>query len=170
MTMRKIVVGVVANIRKIKRLDDAIRAFAMVSHEIPNAVLRIVGGGDSTELGNLARSLLIGDKVEFCWKKQRDPNSEIQKFSVGLLTSESEGLSNAVIEYMTCAKPVVCTNTGGNPELVKHDETGFLAPVGDVEVIAGYLHKLLIDKDTRQRFGSAARVRMQQMCTVRHHD
>lgn len=48
----------------------------------------------------------------------------------GLLCSESEGYSNAIVEYMQARLPVVASDVGGNAEAIEHGVTGYLFPVG----------------------------------------
>jgi CelD/BcsL family acetyltransferase involved in cellulose biosynthesis len=76
-----------------------------------------------------------------------------------VLCSETEGLSNAVLEYMACGLPVVATDVGGNPDLVVPGETGFLYPPGDVAALAAHLDALLGDDALRARMGAAATAR-----------
>jgi glycosyltransferase involved in cell wall biosynthesis len=63
---------------------------------------------------------------------------------------------------MASEKPVVATRVGGNPELVDHGRTGFLAQPGDAKDLATNLLKLLSDSGTMQQFGRQAAERVQQ--------
>jgi glycosyltransferase involved in cell wall biosynthesis len=157
------VVGLVANIRPVKRIDDAVRAFAKIAGRHPSATLRIVGGGDASGVQALAGELGVADRV-VCTGRVSDPGAEIARFSIGLLTSDSEGFSNAVMEYMQAGKPVVCTDTGGNPELVEEGECGYLCAVGDSDAMAARLDALLADAGLRERMGAAARRRVRTLC------
>ena len=85
----------------------------------------------------------------------------MRECAVGVLCSETEGLSNAILEYMACGLPVVATNVGGNPELVVEGETGFLYAPGDVEGLAKALGRLLADPALAARLGAAARARFE---------
>jgi len=76
---------------------------------------------------------------------------------VAVLCSESEGFSNALIEYMQAGRPIICTDTGGNPELVQNGTNGFLVPVGDANALADCLVKLLSDGVLARKLGDAAR-------------
>jgi glycosyltransferase involved in cell wall biosynthesis len=86
-----------------------------------------------------------------------NPAPYINRFTVAVLCSESEGFSNALIEYMQAGRPIICTDTGGNPELVQDATNGFVVPVGDVDMLADRLIKLLSDSALAQRLGEAAR-------------
>jgi len=143
------IVGIVANIRPIKRIDSLIRAFHKVIKKFPDTILVIVGDGDPADLMQLAKDLGIEQSVYFLGK-QKNVTAIIRDFDVGVLCSESEGLSNVIIEYMQSGIPVITTDIGGNPELIRDGITGCLVPVNDTEALAGKLCDLLggnIDKE-----------------------
>jgi glycosyltransferase involved in cell wall biosynthesis len=151
-----IIVGIVANLRPIKRIQDVIKAFAQVVTTEPNACLVIVGDGDLyRDLEELATSLRMRDRVVFAGRLP-DPIPVINEFAVAVLCSESEGFSNSIIEYMNCAKPTVCTNVGGNPEMIRDGENGFLVPVGDVGGLAERIGRLVRDPPLAERLGRNA--------------
>ena len=158
------VVGIVANLKPIKRIDVLIRAFAIAHKHCPAARLIVVGmDGPSQrgrsmreELESLAGSLGIRKQVIFPGGVD-DPTPYVNRFTVAVLCSESEGFSNAIIEYMQAGCPSICTDTGGNPELIQDGMNGFLVPVGDVDALADRLAKLLSDGTLARRLGEAAR-------------
>jgi glycosyltransferase involved in cell wall biosynthesis len=156
------IIGIVANLRKIKRIDTLVEAFGAIHTRFPNVCLVIVGDCQSKqaktvfeELERLANHLGVRNKVVFIGSVS-DPMSYVNRFTVAVLCSESEGFSNALIEYMQAGRPIICTDTGGNPELIQDGTNGFLVPVGDVHMLADCLVKLLSDKELAQRFGEAA--------------
>jgi L-malate glycosyltransferase len=154
----KPVIGLVANIRPVKRIEDAVAAFARVATNHPAAVLEIVGGGDATALIAQADMLGVGDRVHFAGRVT-DVQSRLRQYAFCVLTSESEGLSNAIIEYSLAGRAVICSDTGGNPELVVHGETGLLYPMGDVEALATDMDRLLSDPGLCEQMGRAGRRR-----------
>ncbi len=161
------VIGIVANLRPIKRIGDAIRAFAKIAEKHPEAILRIVGGGDEAGLVQVASRMNVAGRVQFTGRIE-SPGDELTNFSVGMLTSESEGLSNSIIEYMLAGLPVVCTSAGGNPELVEEGVNGFLVEVGDVSAMADRLDQLLRSGELRRSLGQAGRAKAQRkFSTVR---
>lgn len=137
------VIGIVATLREVKRHADLIAAMPLVLEEVPEARLRIVGDGPlrSDLAADVARRGLT-DRVEFAGEVQ-DPAAEIRTFAVGVLCSESEGFSNAIIEYLACGVPVVCTNVGGNAEIVRDGYNGYLVPVGDSSRLAAAIVTVL---------------------------
>jgi len=160
------VLAVVANLRPLKRIDDAIRALSLVRQRHPATMLVIVGedrpygGGPSLRAGleSLADSLAVRDAVRFVGPLA-DPMPAIVSADVCLLVSETEGLSNSIIEYMVAARPVVCTKVGGNAELVTDGQTGYLVAVGDVNQLAASIIGLLQNADRAHAFGAEGRRR-----------
>ena len=85
---------------------------------------------------------------------------------VFILTSFSEGLSNSIMEAMAAGLPVVATNVGGNPELVIHNETGFLFPSQDASILAQQIIELANNPEKRHKMGLAGRKRMEDFFTL----
>lgn len=135
-------VGIVANIRPVKRIDDLIKAFHLVKNRNSDVDLIIVGAGDNKHLIKLADELALNNSVHFLGG-QSNTIPIIKHFDVAVLCSETEGFSNSIIEYMSCQVPVVCTDTGGNRELIIDGVTGFLVPVGDIRTLADKIYRTL---------------------------
>lgn len=150
-----LIAGLVANIRPIKRMQDAIIAVALLRDRGVAMQLVIIGAGDSAELVALAKQRGVEDCVHFLGARE-DVQQCLQYFDVALLCSESEGFSNAIVEYQFAGLPVICTNTGGNPEAIINGRTGFLFEVGDVPALADLLHRLISDKGLRRTMGREA--------------
>lgn len=152
---QQLVAGLVANIRPIKRMQDAIAAVAELAARGLSMQLVIIGAGDSAGLAAQAARLQVADSVHFLGGRS-DVQRCLEYFDVALLCSESEGFSNAIVEYQFAGLPVICTDTGGNPEAIIENETGFLYPVGDVRALAGHLQSLIEDSGRRSGMGQAA--------------
>lgn len=97
-----------------------------------------------------------------------DPGLEVlprvREADIGVLMSNEvqhrEGCSNAIMEYMSCGLPVVCSAGGGNPELVLERETGYLVPSGDSRVLSDALVFLADHPEIARRLGDAGRRRI----------
>jgi glycosyltransferase involved in cell wall biosynthesis len=93
----------------------------------------------------------------------------LRETNVGVLLSAScfkEGISNSIIEYMACELPVVCSDSGGNRELVVDGETGFVIPPEDVD---SFIEKLLFLRnhlDISCRMGKAGYKRVISLCSI----
>lgn len=144
----------VANLREIKRIGDAIKAIATVSGAQPAIHLVLIGGGDQGPYRGLAESLGVADRVHFLGVRS-DVRRVLTVMDVGLLCSESEGYSNAVVEYMQARLPVVASDVGGNSEAVEHAVTGFLYPKGDTGALSAHLTGLIEDSKAAQAMGEA---------------
>ncbi|KZX86057.1 hypothetical protein A3715_16735 [Oleiphilus sp. HI0009] len=158
----ELVLGIVANIRPIKRMQDAVAAISQLNKSGFNVRLVIVGGGDSSELINFSHKLGVEDKLD-CVGSQSSASDYIQGFDICLLCSKSEGFSNAIVEYMRHGKPVVCSAVGGNPECVDDGKTGLLYPTGDVPSLVASLELLCNDELLRKKFGAAGEAKVKKM-------
>jgi len=154
------IVGMIANLRPWKNHAHLLEAFARVLEEQPSAHLVLAGEGDQEEpLRKMARMLEIAGRTHFLGFVP-DPIPVIQECAMCVLCSESEGLSNAVIEYMGCGRPTVCTNVGGNRELISDGVNGYLVDVGDVASLADRIIRVLSDPALAGRLGHNARGRV----------
>lgn len=148
----------ISNFRPIKRLGDVVRIFARVKEKI-NARLVLVG--DGPEYGRtreLVESLGLESAVRYVGVVD-EVAPLLKTADVLLLPSETESFGLVALEAMASGVPVVATDVGGLPEVVEHGSTGFLAPVGDIDAMAGYCLQLLEDCSTLKRFARAARKR-----------
>lgn len=147
-----------SNFRPIKRVTDAIRIFNIVQKEVPSKLLLVGDGPDRSECERLSRELNLTDSVKFLGKQ--DGLVEILSSSdVFLIPSQSESFGLAALEAMSCGVPVVSSSVGGLPELVKHNESGFIAEIGDVERMAKYTLDLLTNDKKYEIFSQNARNR-----------
>ena len=149
-------VGIVANLnRPVKRVEDFIRAASLVSREIPQATFVVVGDGHlRTKLESLANSVGLCDKIRFTGRVD-NPLEIISTFQIGVITSETEGFCNAIMEYMACSIPVVATDVGGNPELIEDGVNGVLIPVGDYQELAKRLIEMISNRSLATSLGTS---------------
>ncbi|MBI5869095.1 MAG: glycosyltransferase family 4 protein [candidate division Zixibacteria bacterium] len=83
----------------------------------------------------------------------------MQAADVAVLTSMSESCSDTLLSYMAAGLPIVATSVGGNPELIRHGESGYLFDPGEADALAMRVNILLLAEDLASRFGAAARER-----------
>jgi glycosyltransferase involved in cell wall biosynthesis len=76
------------------------------------------------------------------------------------LSSKTEGLGTSVLDAMAAGVPIAATAGGGIPEMVEHEGTGLLAPVGDAAALAAAVDRLLDDPALARRLVAAARERV----------
>jgi N-acetyl-alpha-D-glucosaminyl L-malate synthase BshA len=147
-----------SNFRPVKRVPDTIKIFEKVQKEIPSKLILIGDGPDRSECEKLSRQLDLYDKVKFLGKQ--DGLVEILSSSdIFLIPSQSESFGLAALEAMACGLPVISSSVGGLPELVRHNETGFIAEIGDVDRMAKYTLELLSNEKKYNLFSDNSRQR-----------
>ena len=153
-----LIVGSVSNLYSIKRPRDIINVFKILYERMKNVHLVLVGGGhlEIEPLKQYARELSLNRNIHFIGRVW-EPIPIIKYFDVCISCSESEGLSNAILEYMGCGKPVVCTDVGGNPELVIPGYNGFIVKLGEVNLFAKHIIEILSNKSLRIAYGENSR-------------
>lgn len=154
------VVGTVARLDPVKRLDVLIEACALVRRIAPGTVLVVVGDGPTrASLERLAVERGLGDSVRFLGARD-DARALVPAFDVYVNSSASEGVSLTVLEAMAAGLPVVATHVGGTPEVLTSGVTGLLVPPDSAGAIAEAVLGLLDRPDDRARLGAAARARV----------
>ncbi len=83
-----------------------------------------------------------------------------------VLSTFTEGISNAILEYMALEKPVIATDGGGTNEIVENEKTGFLIPQKNPSALAEKLDVLLNDKDLRIKMGKAGREQIERQFSI----
>ncbi len=152
-------VGIVATLTPVKRHDLLLRAWGLLGAVGASATLHLLGDGpERSRLERMALELGIAERVHF-HGAVHDVSSRLRALDIGVLCSDREGLSNAILEYMASGLPVVATAVGGNPELVDA-ENGLLVPPGDEKALAGAIGALIADAGARRRMGEASRRRI----------
>lgn len=130
-----------------------LRIAAQIGKDMPNVHFVLVGDGPRRpELEHYAVNLGIADSVTFLGER-RDIPAVLASMDVAVLTSDSESLSNAILEAMAARLPVVAYNVGGNPELVD-EHRGVLVGARDENEFANSVRRLLSDASLRQRLGA----------------
>lgn len=158
----------VANMNHVvKRQEDLLDAVAQVSKTRP-LQLFLVGDGPRREwLEAKARELGLTGAAHFL-RHRKDIPAVYSQATVGVLCSDAEGLSNAVMEGMAAGLPMVVTDAGGNPELVKHGERGLVIPKRDPQAMAAALLRILNEPAQAKRWGAAGRAFVERELTLQH--
>jgi N-acetyl-alpha-D-glucosaminyl L-malate synthase BshA len=136
----------ISNFRAVKRVEDVVHVFKLVSDKLPVKLLLAGDGPERQGLERLVREYQLQQKVIFLGKV-RDTTHVLQLADLFLLPSETESFGLAALEAMAVGVPVISSNTGGIPEVNEHGVTGFLSNVGDVEEMAQNA-VLLLENDT----------------------
>jgi glycosyltransferase involved in cell wall biosynthesis len=155
---------IVSNLRPLKRAEDVVAALPAIRARFPTAELVLVGSdyeghsGPShvMELRHLAARLGVESALRIVGEVA-DPHPYIAAADVCLLCSETEGLSNSILEYMLAGRPTVATRVGGNPEVISDGITGTLIEVGRPAEIAAAAIAYLENPARAREVGAAAR-------------
>jgi len=154
----EMLVGHLSNFRPVKRISDVICAFHLLQREVPARLLMIGEGVKLESARDLAAELGISKRVNFLGPMTR-VGEVLAQLDLFLLPSEYESFGLAALEAMACGVPVICTKTGGIPEVVENDVSGILCDVGDYACMARSAVALLKDDARRNAMGVAARKR-----------
>jgi len=147
-----------SNFRPVKRVPDTIKILTEVKKEIPAKLVLIGDGPERSECERLVREMNLAKDVFFLGKQ--DVLQEILNIAdIFLLPSQSESFGLSALEAMSCGVPVVCSSVGGLPELVRHNETGYIAEFGDTSRMAKYVIDLLTNDKKFNAFSKNARLR-----------
>ncbi len=150
----------IGNIRRVKGHDVLIRAAALVIREHPEIVFSIAGeileADYFAELTILVRDLGLSRNFQFAGGI-RDPRLYLEEADIFVLPSRSEGFSNALLEAMAAALPIIATEVGGNAEAVRQGLNGWLIPPDDPTALARCIAQLADDRAAARQMGVAGR-------------
>jgi glycosyltransferase involved in cell wall biosynthesis len=169
-------IGIVGNMtRHVKRTDLFIKAAGIVAQQYPNISWHIIGEGHlRAELETLAKERKVFDKIIFAGRIT-DVAAYLEKLDIAVICSDSEGLSNALIEYMFKGSAAVATRVGGNPELINDGVSGLLVPPDNEQALAAALIRLIADNALRESIAQQARTQVEReyswtLCLKAHDD
>ena len=160
-------IGIVKSLAPKYGVDLLLRAFAgllgdaeVIAQGPPCRLLVVGDGPQRTALEALAQTLGIAHCTEFAGAvAHAEVPAWLQRFDVYAAPSrlDSESFGVAVIEASACALPVVVSDVGGLPEVVRDGETGLVVPRENVAALQAALKRLVLDAGLRDRLGSAGR-------------
>jgi glycosyltransferase involved in cell wall biosynthesis len=155
-------VGMVANLRPVKNPQAFVRAAAMLGRRYPELEFYVAGDGElRPRLEILAAELGVGNRCRFLGSVS-DVADFLARLDVAVLCSDSEGMSNSLLEYMAAGLPIVATAVGGNRELIRDGREGLLVPPRDEARLAESVGRLLDDWELARRLGDNARQRVER--------
>lgn len=155
---RKVIAGA-GRLTEQKNFSLLIKAFAKVSGDYPEYILEIYGDGPlKDQLKNEAKELGVADKVKFLGYVD-NLGDGIQDVSLFVLSSNFEGMPNALMEAMALGVPVISTDcpAGGSAYLIESEKNGILVPVGDLNKMTDALRYMLENSEMRNEMGKTAR-------------
>lgn len=157
-----ITIGTVKTLKHVYGIDILIKAFSIIYKklQVENSPLfekirfRVVGGGpDLDMLRKLATELEIIHITTFVGPvSHENVPEELSKLDIYVALSRQESFGVAVLEAQAMRLPVVVSNVGGLPEVVKHGETGYLVETENPDQAAEMIIKLIVDQELRDEF------------------
>jgi glycosyltransferase involved in cell wall biosynthesis len=162
-TTKKLVrVGCVANLRPVKNIDGLMRAAKLALDQFPQLVFEVAGDGEErNELGRLHTALGLGERFVLRGSVSDVPGF-LRSVDVAVLPSHSEGMSNALLEYMAAGRAVIATDVGANAKLLDGGRCGVLVPPNDEAALVAALGALLANPLRAAGYGAAARRRVDE--------
>lgn len=155
-------IGWVGRLDRKKRVEDFIRAAALVRRDRPDARFVAIGGPDAfmpeyeTELRSLARELGLGEALRFTGDR-----ADVPRLLAGLdalvWLARGEGMPHVIAEAGAARLPVVATRDNGTEEQIVEGESGLFVPHESPPDVAAALVRLIDEPDYRRRLGEALR-------------
>ena len=153
----------ISNFRPVKRVRDVVRIFARVREEVPSVLVMVGDGPDRVHAEAEARELGVDEHVRFLGKIDAVAPL-LAAADLFLLPTQSESFGLSALEALASGVPVIGTDAGGLPEVVRNGETGILCAVGDTDGMSAAATTILREdgrwqamsrlaaQDARQRF------------------
>jgi glycosyltransferase involved in cell wall biosynthesis len=161
-------VTIVANLRHpVKDHPTFLRAAAHAWRACPQARFILAGEGELMDaMRQLAAQLGISEQTFFIGRSERIADL-LAVSDVCVLSSQAEGFSNSILEYMAAARPAVVTDVGGAREAITDGITGFIVPAGDDAAMAERITRLLNQPETAREMGRRARLVVEERFSCR---
>ena len=160
------VVGTVARMTPQKDPETWLAVASRLAATRPDVRFVWVWGGEQEQhVRQRARELGLEGRLDFAGYRE-DARQLLGAFDVFLLTSRFEGLPYTPIEALASGTPVVATDVVGTRDVVRHGETGLLAPPGDVDALAGRVARLLDDGRLAGRLAGAGQADVRKRFSV----
>ncbi len=138
-----IIIGTIANFYKTKGLEYLIQAGQLLQTSQPDVKIIIIGDGDERKnLEKLIKQLKLQDKI-FLTGAIENAAQLLPAFNIYVSSSVKEGFPFSILEAMSTNLPIIATNVGGIPEMIKHEQNGLLIPASDSQALASAIIRLL---------------------------
>ena len=145
----------ISNFRKVKRIEDVLKAFEIISNDIKVKLLLVGDGPERSCLEKISRESNFKNNIHFLGSLKS--TKEVLNISdLFFLPSSTESFGLSALEAMACNVPVIATNTGGIPEVVIHGKSGMLSNVGDFKNMAENAIEILSDEKKLIKFKKGA--------------
>ena len=145
----------------------------IVKQQVGNVRFVLAGSGSETDLQEIrkrAQQWDVEDNLIFPgWVRRDEKDQLLREASIYFLPSYTEGMPMSVLEAMGYHLPIVSTNVGGIPTLVKNGQNGYLYEPGDVQGMAGAITAILLDADKQMHMGEASAAVVREGYSLEQH-
>jgi glycosyltransferase involved in cell wall biosynthesis len=150
-------IGFVGQMISRKNIYDLLDVFDSVHKKHPNTRLILLGDGDARQgLEEYAQSLVSKDFIEFLGFRD-DRLSLLKSFDLFAMTSTLEGIPRCLMEAAAANIPVAAYDIPGIDQIIKHQETGLLAPLGEKQTLQAHWETLLFDSQHASTLANQAK-------------
>lgn len=160
----KLIVGMVASFSDMKDYESYIKAANIILSNNKDVTFLCIGAGDDSHYKQMVKS--ENKNKVFFLGRQNNVENIMNICDIGVLSTYTEGISNALLEFAALGRPVVTTFGGGNVELVKQGETGYLVNQKSPNDLAEKIEILLNDEKKRMEFGIKGKERVTQQFSI----
>jgi glycosyltransferase involved in cell wall biosynthesis len=143
-------------LERYKNVDGLAEAWRRAAARVPGARLHIVGSG---MLQPLVERLVRDLPAQTSWTERLTPSdvsSALDKSTLLVLPSRSEGMGRVIVEAFCRGRPVVASRVGGIPDLVQDGSNGLLVEPDDTDGLADALARVLNERELAERLGRGA--------------
>lgn len=159
-------IGFAGRLANQKCLPDLLWGFHLIHQVVDNSYLVLIGDGPERDaLAELSRSFDSRERVFFTGHRS-DAANLVSQLDAFCLPSSFEGMSNSLMEAMSCGVPVVVSDIAANRELVTDGETGLMFPVGSGADICRALRRIFLETGLAETLGSAGQRLLRQRHSV----
>ena len=160
-----IIVGCVANVRKVKGVPNLLKATYQMDPKLPLHIVLIGQGMESDGIRRLIDASMFKDRIHNLGYR-KDVYEVIAACDIYVQPSLSESLSRSVMEAMCLKVPCVVSDVGGLAELVSHEKSGLTVKKGDPAALADAITRLAENRQLRQSYAAEGFNRMQRIFSV----
>jgi glycosyltransferase involved in cell wall biosynthesis len=155
------VVCMVASMGASKDYDSYFQAAQLILKKRHDITFLAVGDGPNKQ--SLQDSILVENLSYIRFLGKQTNVEEIMNIcNIGVLSTYTEGISNAILEFMALGKPVIATDGGGTNEIISDGKTGFLVPPRSPQRIAEKIEFLLENLNEIVTMGTAGKIKVEQ--------
>jgi glycosyltransferase involved in cell wall biosynthesis len=164
--------GWIGRLDRKKRVEDFLRAAALVRTHVPAARFVVVGGQDAfmpeyeEELRRLARDLELDGAVSFLGDRPDVPRL-LAGLDALVWLARGEGMPHVIAEAGAARLPVIATRDNGTLEQIEDGVSGLFVPHEDPVAVAAAMRRLAEDRDLRARLGAALRAKVERSFSSR---